>query len=147
MMPAWRASLEAHSLVLRVFESEMQERVGFSLAWYDILLHLSEAPGRSLRMNELAESLVLSRSWLTRRIDAMEEAGLVQRWPAEDDARGIFAALTPEGQRAYRRAAKVHDEAVKEHFMAYLSANEESTISACFERVGEAARRRLSGGA
>jgi DNA-binding MarR family transcriptional regulator len=143
---AWRASLEAHSLVLRVFESEMQEGVGFSLAWYDILLHLSEAPGRSMRMNELAESLVLSRSWLSRRVEAMEAAGLVQRWRAEEDARGVCAALTPEGQRAYRRAAKVHVEAVQEHFMAYLSVDEASTISACFDRVGEAARLRLSGG-
>src|ERR1700755_3206020 len=97
MRSPWRSSLEAHSLVLRVFESEMQERVGFSLAWYDILLHLSEAPGRSLRMNELAESLVLSRSWLSRRVEAMEAAGLVQRWPAEDDARGVYASLTPDG--------------------------------------------------
>jgi DNA-binding MarR family transcriptional regulator len=125
----------------------MEERVGISLAWYDVLVHLSEAPGRSLRMNELAESLVLSRSWLTRRVEAMEAAGLVQRWRAEEDARGVCAALTPGGQRVYRRAAKVHVEAVQEHFLAYLTDAEASTISACFDRVGEAARRRVSGGA
>src|SRR5260221_10069908 len=95
---AWRATLEATNAVLRVFEAEMEQRVGISLAWYDVLLHLWEAPGHSLRMNELANSLVLSRSWLTRRVEGMENAGLVQRWQAEEDARGVCAALTPEVQ-------------------------------------------------
>ncbi len=144
---AWRATLEATNAVLRVFEAEMEQRVGISLAWYDVLLHLWEAPGHSLRMNELANSLVLSRSWLTRRVEGMENAGLVQRWQAEEDARGVCAALTPEGQRVYRRAEKVHIEAVQEHFLKHLSDKESSIIKACFDRVGEAARGRLSAGA
>jgi DNA-binding MarR family transcriptional regulator len=134
---AWRASLEAHNLVLRVFEEEMHERAGISLAWYDVLLHLYEAPGRRLRMNELADSLVLSRSWLTRRVEAMERAGLVRRDRAEEDARGIRASLTPEGQRVYRRAARVHLEAVRDHVLAYLSDAEARTIEACFDRGAE----------
>jgi DNA-binding MarR family transcriptional regulator len=122
----------------------MQDQVGISLAWYDVLLHLSEAPGRRLRMNELAESLVLSRSWLTRRVEAMEAAGLVRRGRVAADARGVSAALTSEGQRVYRRAANVHRKGVQEHFLAHLSDSEASLISTCFDRVAAAARRFLA---
>jgi DNA-binding MarR family transcriptional regulator len=141
---AWRASLEAQNLVLRVLEADMHDRVGISLAWYDVLLHLHEAPGGRLRMNELADLLVLSRSWLTRRVEAMEKDGLVRRDRVRDDARGIVASLTPEGRRVYGRAARLHREAVRELVLAHLSDAEARTIEACFDRIAEAARRRLA---
>src|SRR5258707_3505867 len=93
---AWRATLEATNAVLRVFEAEMEQRVGISLAWYDVLLHLWEAPGHSLRMNELANSLVLSRSWLTRRGGGVGKAGHGRHLEAEEAARAVCAVLSPQ---------------------------------------------------
>lgn len=135
----WRAVLEGHSALLRLFELELERDAGISLSWYDVLLHLSEAPGGMLRMNQLAEALLLSRSWLSRRIDGMATAGLVHRCPAPDDARGVCAALTPEGRRVFRRAAAVHVRSVDEHFLRHLSPEEASTIEASFARVRTAA--------
>lgn len=135
----WRAALEGHSALLRLLELELQRDAGISLSWYDVLLHLSEAPRGMLRMNQLAEALVLSRSWLSRRIDGMAAAGLVHRCPAPDDARGVCAALTPEGRRVFRRAAATHLRSVDEHFLRHLTTEEASTIEASFTRVRAAA--------
>lgn len=142
----WRTALEGHGSLLRLFERELQRDARISLSWYDVLLHLSEAPRGMLRMNALADDLVLSRSWLTRRVTAMESAGLVRRCPAPDDARGVCAALTSEGRRVFRRAARAHLRSVEQHFMRHLSSDEAETIEACFDRVGAAARDALRSG-
>ncbi len=140
---AWRASLEAHSVVLRLLEREMQRDVGISVSWYDVLVHLAEAPGGRLRMRELADRLVLSRSWLTRRIDGMERAGLVHRCAASDDARGVCVELTAEGRKVHRRAARAHLRSVERHFLRHLSREESDTIEASFDRVATAGLRSL----
>ena len=77
---AWRSFLEVHSAVIKALEKELIEDQGFSLTWYDVLTHLSEASGARMQHQALAESLLLSRSGVTRLVDRMAEAGLVSRW-------------------------------------------------------------------
>ena len=78
-------------------DRELQAEEGLSLAWYDVLLHLDEVPGRRLRMTDLAAAVVISKSGLTSLVDRMEEAGLVAREPDPDDRRAIAVALTAAG--------------------------------------------------
>lgn len=132
--------LEAQAALLRVYERELQADCGISLGWYDVLVHLSEAPGRRLRMTDLAGALLLSPSWLSRRVERMEAAGLVRRSRATDDRRGVCAELTDTGAAIYRRAARRHARSVRTHFTSHLDADEAATIAAAMQRVGEAAR-------
>ena len=117
----WRLFFEAHGRLSRILEDELVEGRGLSFAWYDVLLHLSEAPGGRLRMSELADTLVWSRSWLTRRIDQMVEAGLVRREVDSTDRRGAFAVLTKRGRATFRKAAEQHLADIDRHFYSHLS--------------------------
>jgi DNA-binding MarR family transcriptional regulator len=138
-LAAWRAFLEAHAAVTAVLERELQER-DLSLAWYDVLLQLSEAPGGRLRMGDLARSVLLSKSGLTRLCDRMESAGLVRREPIDDDARGLVAAITKTGRSTLRRAAPLHLKGVQTHFSRHLSEQEARTLTTALRRIAEAAR-------
>jgi DNA-binding MarR family transcriptional regulator len=117
----WRLFFEAHGRLSKILEDELLATQGLSFAWYDVLLHLSETPGGKLRMNELADALVWSRSWLTRRIDQMVEAGLVQREIDDADRRGAFAVLTRKGRSTFRKAAEQHLADIDRHFYSHLS--------------------------
>src|SRR5207237_2294677 len=85
----WRSFLRAHAGVIRELGRELAAEAGLPLAWYDVLLQLAEAPGRRLRMAELADRVLLSRSGLTRLVDRLQAEQLVRREPSPDDARGI----------------------------------------------------------
>ncbi|HZV49561.1 MAG TPA: MarR family transcriptional regulator [Candidatus Dormibacteraeota bacterium] len=147
-LAVWQAFLEAHARVLERLEREMATQRGLTLVWYEVLLHLSHAPGGRLRMRELANSVLLSRSGLSRRIDAMERAGLVRRESCPSDRRGVFAVLTERGRATLRRAAPVHLSGIHEHFGRHLDPGERAVMKAVFERLAEAAdveRRRRRG--
>src|ERR1700712_11330 len=96
-MGAWRGFLRAHARIIRRLEAELEAEQSVSVASYDVLVQLAEAPGHALRMSELADSVLLSRSGLTRLVDRLEREGLVERRACPDDARGTLAALTPGG--------------------------------------------------
>jgi len=117
----WRLFFEAHGRLSGILEDKLLAGQGLSFAWYDVLLHLSEAPGGKLRMNELADALVWSRSWLTRRIDQMVEAGLVKREIDDADRRGAFAVLTKKGRAMFRKAAEQHLADIDRHFYSHLT--------------------------
>jgi DNA-binding MarR family transcriptional regulator len=114
-----------------VLERELTERRGISLTWYDALLQLSEAEGGRMRMSELADSIVISRSGFSRASRRMEQAGLIAREPSPEDGRGAYVVLTEHGRRTFRRAAGVHLRGVAEHFLRHLDEEE----AAVFERV------------
>jgi DNA-binding MarR family transcriptional regulator len=139
----WRAVLDAQSTLMRLYERELARDCGISLAWYDVLIHLAEAPDGTMRMNELADSLLLSRSWLSRRIDAMQAAGLVRRCQAADDRRGVCATLTSEGRRVHQQADRSHARSISNHFSRFLAVTEAETIEACFRRIGQHAHEAL----
>lgn len=120
----WRSFLRAHAAVLRELERELSAEAGLPLSWYDVLVQLVEAPGRRLRMAELADRVLLSRSGLTRLIDRLQAEGLVRREPSPDDARGMFTVLTAEGYGRLREAAPVHLAGVRRHWLARFSDDE-----------------------
>ena len=119
-MTAWRSFLLTYSTVMRSLEQEMLDEQGLPLTWYDILAHLESMPYGAMRMQDLAESVLLSRSGLTRLIDRMAESGFVTRQPCPEDRRGTFAVITPEGRAVLKRTMPGHIRSIHEHFLRYL---------------------------
>jgi DNA-binding MarR family transcriptional regulator len=117
---AWRSFLRAHATITRALESELVAEQDLSLAAYDVLVQLAEAPDRRLRMTELADAVLLSRSGVTRLVDRMERAGLVERTRVAGDGRGVAAELTDEGFQRLRVASRTHLAGVLRHFVARL---------------------------
>src|SRR5437867_4159514 len=107
-MGAWRALIAAHASLLRRLDRELEAEHGLSLAWYEVLLRLRRAPQGHLRMSDLAGSVFLTPSGLTRLVDRLEEAGLVQRVSCPTDRRVSWAAITDEGRARLRRASVTH---------------------------------------
>ena len=131
----WRSFLRAHATVVRDLERELLGGTGVPLAWYDVLLQLAEAPQRRLRMAELADRVLLSRSGLTRLIDRLQAEGLVRREPSPDDARGTYTVLTPEGLQRLRRAAPVHLAGIREHWLTHFSDDELRVMAGWLGRI------------
>jgi DNA-binding MarR family transcriptional regulator len=118
---AWQSLLHAHQQVTRTLDTELRTEHGISMADYDVLLRLAQAPQRTLRMTDLAERVMMSPSGLTRVVDRLVKAGLIRRDRAEDDARVLLASLTDQGRQVLRRAAKSHLRGIREHFTGKLS--------------------------
>ncbi|MBN9109553.1 MAG: MarR family transcriptional regulator [Pseudonocardia sp.] len=123
-LASWRAFLKAHATITRVLETELVAEQRLSLAAYDVLVQLAEAPGRRLRMTELADAVLLSRSGVTRLVDRLERAGLVSRSPVAGDGRGVAASLTEAGVRRLRVASRTHLAGVVRHFVDRLDGAE-----------------------
>ena len=136
-LAAWAAFLRAHAAVKAKLERELLVERDLPLTWYEVLLHVAGSGGK-LRMQELARSVLLSKSGLTRLVDRMEAAGLVARRTCESDRRGAFVAVTPEGAAALRAAAPVHLRGISEHFTSHLSAEELRVLRTMMERVADA---------
>jgi len=123
-LTAWRTFLRAHATVVRRLEAELVAEHDLPLASYDVLVQLSEATDRRLRMTELADRVLLSRSGLTRLADRLEREGLIERKACPSDARGTLAVLTPAGLARLRVAWPTHLRGVAEHVTGRLSAAE-----------------------
>ena len=130
--------LMAHQHVYEALNKSLVEERGITLPWYDVLLQLSREPDGRLRLQDLADRVLYSRSGLTRLIDRMEKAGLVSREPCPDDRRGTFAVLTSDGRRTFRRAAPSHLRGIEQNFFSKL--NEED-----IENLGRAMSDVLDG--
>ena len=141
---AWYRSLQAHVVLTELFDEELRRDCGVSMMWYDVLIKLWLAPGKSLRMNELADQALLSRSWLTRRVAQLEDAGLVSRTSAEGDARGVTATMTAKGQKVFVDLERSHARSIERHFSRHLTAEESAVISSAFDRIAAAGRRSLA---
>ncbi|MEV7186200.1 MarR family transcriptional regulator [Kitasatospora sp. NPDC093102] len=118
---AWRGFVTASNLLNRRLERQLKEDSGLSHQQYEILVHLSAAPGDSLRMTELAEKLVTSKSGLTYQVTQLERAGLVARRSCPSDVRGVIAELTDRGREALRQAAPGHVALVRELLIDVLT--------------------------
>jgi DNA-binding MarR family transcriptional regulator len=134
-LEAWRAFLRAHAVLTDTLDRELQAERDLPLAWYDVLLNLAESGDHRLRMRDLADRVMLSRSGLTRLVDRMATAGLVSRQPDPDDRRGTLACLTDTGLQTLRRAAPVHLRGVQEHFASHLRDDEVDVVRAALQRV------------
>ncbi|WP_253258195.1 MarR family winged helix-turn-helix transcriptional regulator [Pseudonocardia sp. N23] len=137
---AWAALLRTHAAVVRVLEREM-DRDGLPLAWYDVLLELNAAPDRRLRMHELGERAVLSRSRVSRIVDELARAGLAAREPDPHDRRGSWAVITADGRARLRAAAPGYLDGIARHFADHLTADERTAITTGLTRVLDAAAR------
>ena len=105
-LAAWRGLLRVHSALVAELDRELEVAHGLPLTHYEVLLYLDVAPDRQLRMTELASSVLLSQSGVTRLVDRLERAGLVVREPCPDDRRGLLASITPAGRDASRRRGR-----------------------------------------
>lgn len=128
-LAAWRTFLRAHAFVARRLEAELLAEHDLPLASYDVLVQLSEAPFRRLRMTDLADRVLLSRSGLTRLVDRLERDGLVRREACPNDARGTLAVLTETGLQRLRTAWPTHARGIAEHVTDRLSAHEVQTLA------------------
>jgi DNA-binding MarR family transcriptional regulator len=136
---AWRAFLQAYAVVVPRIERSLQAETGLPFAWYDVLLELNGArPERRLRMQELGDRVTISRSRVSRVVDELERGGYVERIPDPADRRASFAAITPDGRAALRKAAPVYLASVEREFLAHLSAADARTIERALDRVREA---------
>ncbi len=138
-LSAWQAVLNAHASVVARVENALAEADLPPLAWYDVLWALRRAPGRRVRMAELAGSLTLSRGGLTKLADRLEATGLLRREPAEDDGRGLYAVLTEAGNDMLRRMWAVYSRVLRETFVEAISADEAAVIAAGLDRAKGAA--------
>jgi DNA-binding MarR family transcriptional regulator len=118
---AWRAWLFSSMLLQDRLDRELTHETGTSHAYYEILVALSEAPERMLRMSQLADRCLSSRSRLSHAVSRLEERGWVRRQTCEGDGRGLLAVLTDEGFAALEAAAPVHVEGVRTHLFDQLS--------------------------
>jgi DNA-binding MarR family transcriptional regulator len=134
-LAAWRALLTAHAVVTDKIDREMVAAGVAPLTWYDVLVELAEAPAHRLRLHDLADRVVLSRSGLTRLVDRLEAAGLVRREAVAGDRRGAFAVLTDAGAAAQRRAWPVYAHGIAAHFANHLTADEATVIGQALERM------------
>ena len=138
---AWRAFLDAQATLLRRLEAELVAGEGMTLAEYDVLVQLRIAPEQRLRMNELSDHVRLSPSGITRLVDRLVQAGLVERGPCATDRRVTWAILTPGGRARVRRASPLHLRGVREHFARRLSPAQLDVLADAFELLGGEPRR------
>jgi DNA-binding MarR family transcriptional regulator len=139
-LSAWRAVLNAHAMLVERIESELARAGLPPLSWYDVLWAVRRAPGRRIRMGQLAENLTLSRGGLTKLVGRLEEEGLLRREPADDDGRGYYATITDPGVTLLRRMWAVYSRVLREAFVAPIEQDEASVIAAALTRAQRAAR-------
>jgi DNA-binding MarR family transcriptional regulator len=132
---AWRGMLRIHTALIRALDAEHDAAHGLPLTSYDVLIYLQTAPRKRLRMAELADSVLLSRSGVTRLVDRLEREGLLVRDACDDDGRGLYAVLTRKGEEVLERARPTHLAGVRERFLRHFSEDELEQMAAYWERV------------
>lgn len=137
-MRAWQSFLAAAALVGRRVGQQLKDEAGLSHAQYEILVRLAAAPGGELRMTELSDVLLNSKSGLTYQVTLLEKAGLVARRSCPSDDRGVLAALTAAGRRRLDQAAPGHVRLVRELVIDALTP---AQLAAVADGLGEVARR------
>ena len=139
-LAAWKALLGCHASVVSRIEAALEEAGLPPLAWYDVLWAIRTAPGRRLRMSELAERVTISRGGLTKLADRLEASGLLRRVRADEDGRGLYAVLTSDGNALLRRMWPVYARVLGEVFVASVTASEARAIANGLGRAADAAR-------
>ena len=137
-LAAWVAFLRAHAAVLRRLERELEAECDLPLTWYDVLVQLESAPNHRLRMQQLAKAVLLSKSRISRLVEAMDQAGLLRREACPEDKRGAEVVLTRQGVARLHTAAPTHLRGIQEHFGRHLTTPEAKTLAEALDRVGAA---------
>ncbi|GIF03571.1 MarR family winged helix-turn-helix transcriptional regulator [Actinoplanes siamensis] len=131
----WRTFIESSWALHTTLEDELRTATGLSMNDYHVLVTLADAPGRRMRMGELASRLVLSPSRITYQISSMVKRGLVEKQSCLGDGRGQEAVLTGEGLTALRAAAPAHLETVRQRFIDVLDDEELAVIGRAFAKI------------
>jgi DNA-binding MarR family transcriptional regulator len=134
-LQAWRGMLRAHSELTRALDAELTREHKLPLSSYEVLLFLADSEGGRMRMSELADSVLLSRSGLTRLVDRLEREGLLKRERCESDARGFFAEITPKGRRVFTAARQTHLDGVRRLFLDRFSRDELRALGALWQKL------------
>jgi DNA-binding MarR family transcriptional regulator len=137
LIAAWSGLLRLHAQLVPAIDADVEKATGLPLAWYDVLLELSAAPQHRLRMLDLGEAVVLSRTRVSRIVDELVAAGLVTRVPNPDDRRSAFAVLSPTGRAAFRRAAPHYLDSIRRHLGERLSKQDATTLRRVLDRALE----------
>src|SRR6266705_2803309 len=135
----WRLYFESALALVDVLDAELERDAGIPMRWYDALVQLEETPG-GLRMNELAERILYSKSGFTRVVDRMDEPGLVQRVRPENDRRSLLVVLTDEGRTTMEQARRHHRHGIEEHFSHHLADTDIKTLTRALEKLSTHAR-------
>jgi DNA-binding MarR family transcriptional regulator len=133
---AWVGFLRSHATLVRELDASLTEAHGLPLSSYEVLLRLSREPDGQQRMSDLAESVWLSRSGITRLIDRLERDGLVERRACSEDARGSYAVITDEGMRRLNAARATHVADVRERFLSRFGTDEQAQLADFWSRIG-----------
>ena len=134
-LQAWRAMLLAYNAAMRAIDAELAHAHAIPLTWYDVLLELNAAAGRRLRMQELADRVVLSRTRVSRLVDDIVAAGLVTKTRDEDDRRMVWATITDRGRATLKATAPLYLRGIQTHFAAHLTADEPALLTAALTKV------------
>jgi DNA-binding MarR family transcriptional regulator len=133
-LETWRSMLRAHASLMRRLDTDLERETGLALADFDVLAQLAAAHGE-LRMTELAERALISRSGMTRRVSRLVEEGLVRRGKAGTDARGVVVALTEAGIARLAETAPVHARGISKLFVAQLDDRELALLERALNKV------------
>ena len=134
-LEAWRSYLQSHATILRMLDAELVSEHGITTRDYEVLLYLAQAPERKLPMSALAESTMLTRSGITRLVDGLVAAGLIERASCASDARVSYAQLTEEGLTKLRRAGCTHVRSIGRLFLEHFSAEETGQLASLLGRL------------
>jgi DNA-binding MarR family transcriptional regulator len=132
---AWRGLLRVHATLVKALDAELEAAHGLALTSYEVLLFLADAPEGRMRMHDLATSVLLSRSGLTRLVDRLERDGLIERATCDSDARGAFAVITPAGRKLLENARATHRAGVRAHFLEHLADEDLEALGEAWDRV------------
>ena len=132
---AWRGMLRAHAALTKALDADLESAHALPLSSYEVLLYLNDAEGKRLRMRDLAASVILSRSGLTRLADRLEREGLIRRESCPSDARGAYAVLTPAGAEMLAVARTTHLAGVRSLFLQHFSEDELDVLGDAWDRV------------
>lgn len=134
-LDAWRSYLQSHASILRELDAELAAEHGMTARDYEVLLYLAQAPDRKLPMSALAERTMLTRSGITRLIDGLVTAGLIERVSCAEDARISYASLTDDGHEKLRQAGGTHVASIRRLFLAHFSHAEVEQLAALLGRL------------
>src|SRR4051812_262899 len=134
-MGAWAEFLRTHAMLVRQLDDELRRVHGLPLSSYDVLTQLESADERRMRMSELADAVLLSRSGLTRLVERLERDGLLARADCPDDARGSLAVLTDQGAARLAQARKTHLRGVRERFLGHFEDDELEQLASFWQRL------------
>src|SRR5581483_1614848 len=137
---AWRCFLQSHASILRALDAELVVEHGMTTRDYEVLLYLAQAPDRRLPMSKLAANTMLTRSGITRLVDGLVSAGLIERVACPEDARVSYAELTAEGYRKLRDAGCTHIASVRRLFVEYFDDAEIEQLASLLGRLPGASR-------